>query len=271
MTRAVPASPSRARHNIHELGSGQKTLVFGHGLGTNQSIWRLVAEKLAGDRRVVLLDWVGCGGADPRAFQPERYASLRGHAADLCALLRELDLGPITYVGHSAGGMIGVLAAISEPALFERLVLLMASPRYVNDPPDYFGGFSEADVDDVLQLMRDNFVGWSRAFATLSAGDEVVARDLEATFRDNDPGYLREFAEAVLRSDFRAELPKLTVPALVLASARDDMVPLAVSEYLHRHLPGSSYRCFDLSGHCPQLTHPELVAASIHEYSASRA
>ncbi len=256
----------RARHNVHEWGSGGKSLVFGHGLGTHQSSWHGVAQKLGGARRVVLLDWVGCGGADARAFRADRYASLRGHAADLCELMRELGIERTTYIGHSAGGMIGVLAAISEPALFERLVLLASSPRYLNDPPEYFGGFTEGDVNAVLQLMTENFLGWSSTFAAIAGSNDVVTRELETIFRENDPGHLREFAEAVLRSDFRAELSKLEVPALVLASARDDMVPVSASEYLHRHLRGSSYQCFDLAGHCLQMTHPELVAAAVRAY-----
>ena len=268
MMRVEQTCRSRARHNVHEWGTGAETLVFGHGLGTNHRCWWAVAEQLATERHVVLLDWVGSGNADPRAFDAARYSSLHGHASDLCELLQELGRDRVTYVGHSAGGMIGVLAAIRAPKLFQRLVLLSASPRYIDEAPGYGGGFSEADVEAVLNLMRENFLGWSSTFATVAAGETSVAAELEATFRERDPGHLREFAEAVLRSDFRAELPRLEVPALVLASARDDMVPVGVSEYLHRHLRGSSYRCFEVAGHCPQLTHPTIVADAIRAYLA---
>ena len=254
------------RHNVHMFGSGARTLILGHGLGTDQRIWELLAPRLAHDHRIVLLDWVGSGRSDPAAFQSSRYASLRGHAADLRELLRELNAERAVYIGHSAGGMIGVLAAIAEPRLFERLVLIAASPRYIDEPPDYVGGSRPEDVEAVLQLMADNFLGWSSQFAGIAARDEVVERELEQIFRGNHQGRLLEFAEAVLRSDFRTELRGLHVPSLVLASARDDMVPVQVGEYLHEHLPGSSYVCLDTAGHLPQMTHPALVERAIRSY-----
>lgn len=262
----MSSSSLRERHNVQSWGQGRETLVFGHGLGTNQDTWREVAQRLSAERQVVLLDWVGSGHSDIHAFDSVRHSSLRGHAEDLCALLRELRLGPTTFVGHSAGAMIGVLAGIAEPKLFTREVLLMTSPRYLDDPPDYFGGFTEADVAAVLALMRENFVGWTTTFAALAAKDADVERELEATFRSNDPGRLHEFAEAVLRCDFRDELPMLQLPTLLVASSNDDMVPVSVSEFVHRQIRGSSYQCVDIAGHCPQLTRPELVAAMIRSF-----
>lgn len=254
------------RHNVHTLGSGRHTLVLGHGMGTDQSIWRLVAPRLAVDHRVVLLDWAGCGHAAPQAFDSARHHTLRGHAADLCELLEEQAWDSVTYVGHSAGGMIGVLAAIAEPRRFERLVLLAASPRYLDDPPDYVGGSRPEDVRALFELMDHNFIGWSASFAAIAAKDPEVQRTLEDLFNKNDRRHLREFAESVLSSDFRAELPQLQVPALVLGTAQDDMVPSAVGEYLHAHLPGSSYVCFDLAGHCPQMTHPLQVESALRAF-----
>jgi sigma-B regulation protein RsbQ len=259
------------RHNVHELGDGARTLVLGHGLGTDQRIWQLLAPRLARDHRIILLDWVGSGRSDPSAFQSGRYATLRGHAADLRELVRELDTEQAVYVGHSAGGMIGVLAGIAEPTLFERLILIAASPRYIDEPPSYVGGSRPEDVDAVLQLMADNFLGWTSQFAAIAARHPVVERELEQIFRGNQQGHLLEFAEAVLRSDFRTELSQLTVPSLVMASARDDMVPVQVGEYLHQHLARSSYVCLDTTGHLPQMTHPALVEDAIRAYvDASR-
>lgn len=256
-------------HNVHTLGHGSETWVFGHGMGTDQSIWRLLAPRLAEDHRVVLVDWAGCGGADPRAFDSVRHRSLRGHATDLCELLREQAYGPVTYVGHSAGGMIGVLAAIQEPALFQRLVLLAASPRYLDDPPDYVGGSRPEDVAALFELMDHNFLGWSSTFAAIAAKDADVQVALEELFNKSNRGHLREFAESVLSSDFRGDLAELRVPSLVLGTAQDDMVPAAVGEYLHAHLAGSAYVCFDLAGHCPQMTHPEQVERAMRAFVAS--
>jgi sigma-B regulation protein RsbQ len=257
------------RHHVQTVGSGSKTVVFGHGLGTDQSIWRLLTPSLS-DHRVALLDWAGCGGADPRAFESARHGSLRGHSADLCELLNEQRWGRVTYVGHSAGGMIGVLAAIAQPQLFQEVVLLAASPRYVDDPPDYIGGSRPEDVAALLELMDHNFSGWSSTFAAIAAKDAEVQRALEELFSKNHRGHLREFAQSVLSSDFRAELPKLRVPSLVLGTAQDDMVPSSVGEYLHAHLPGSEYVCFDLAGHCPQMTHPRQIEAALRAFMARR-
>jgi len=254
------------RHSAKTLGSGARTLVFGHGLGTDQRIWRLLAPLLAVDHRVVLLDWVGAGRADPLAFTAERYSKLQAHAEDLRELIHSLTNEPVTFVGHSAGGMIGVLAAIDEPKLFEHVVLLAASPRYLDDPPDYLGGSRREDVDALFQLMDENFLGWSRTFAAIAARNAELEEELDGIFRSNDQKHLREFTETILLSDFRAILPKLRTPALVLASARDDMVPVAVSRYLHSKLAGSAYECFDISGHCPQMTHPSLVEDAIRRY-----
>ncbi|RYZ02718.1 MAG: alpha/beta hydrolase [Myxococcales bacterium] len=257
-------------HNARTLGSGPRTLVFGHGLGTDQSIWRLVAPRMAVDHRVVLLDWAGCGHSDPQAFDSGRHASLRGHAHDLCELLAEEQWGPVTYVGHSAGGMIGVLAAIEQPWLFEQVVLLAASPRYLDDPPHYVGGSRPADVAALFELMDQNFLGWSSSFAAMAAKDSEVQRTLEGLFNSSDRGRLREFAESVMSSDFRAVLPELTLPALVMGTAEDDMVPTCVGEYLHAHLAGSTYVCLNLAGHCPQMTHPQQVEAELRTFMAKR-
>ena len=254
------------RHNAMNLGSGARVLVLGHGLGTDQRIWRSLAPRLAVDHRVVLLDWVGSGRADPLAFDPARYSKLTGHADDLRELLPSLTTEPVTYVGHSAGGMIGVLAAIDEPGLFEHLVLLAASPRYLDDPPEYVGGSRREDIDALFELMDENFVGWSKTIAAIAAKDAALERELDAIFQSNDQDHLREFAEAVLLSDYRDILERLRTPALVLGSARDDMVPVAVNLYLHSKLAGSTYECFDLAGHCPQMTHPWLVEDAIRRY-----
>ena len=258
--------PALLRHNATTLGSGACTLVLGHGLGTDQRIWRRLAPLLAADHRVVLLDWVGSGRADPLAFQPKRYGNLSSHAEDLRELIHALGTDRITFIGHSAGGMIGVLAAIEEPDLFEHVVLLAASPRYLDDPPDYVGGSRREDVDALFALMDENFLGWSSTFAAIAARDAELERELDGIFQSNDQRHLREFAEAILFSDFREVLPRLSTPSLVLGSARDDMVPVAVSLYLHAKLAGSAYQCFDLAGHCPQMTHPALVEDAIRLY-----
>ncbi len=263
-------SDAGARHNIHVLGAGEQTLVLGHGLGTDQSIWRLLAPRLARDHRVVLLDWVGCGRADPTSFQAERYGSLAGHAEDLSQLITALGTGPVTYVGHSAGAMIGLLSAIASPRAFQGLVLVAASPRYLNDPPEYVGGSTPEDVEALLSLLDANFVGWTSTIASIAAKEPELQRELEVLFGNNNQQHLRAFATAVFRSDYRSVLGQLTLPPLVVGVTRDDMVPVAVNEYLHSRLRDSTYVCLDVAGHCPQMTHPALVEGAIRAYLHER-
>jgi sigma-B regulation protein RsbQ len=262
-----------ARNNVRILGAGAgaRAMLFAHGFGCDQRMWRHVAPAFADDYQVVLFDHVGAGGSDLTTYDATRYGALDGYASDVLDLCEALDLREVVFVGHSVSGMIGVLAAIRAPERFAHLVLVSPSPCYRNEPPDYAGGFDRDELDDLLELMDHDREGFARYLAPAVAGNAErpeLGAEVEASFCAADPWILRRFAEATFLSDNRADLPRVRVPSLVLQSAEDVIAPPAVGEYVHRHLPGSTLHRLQASGHAPHLSHPAETVAAIRQYLA---
>lgn len=257
------------RNNVRVLGHGKQTIVFAHGLGADQTIWRRVAPEFSSNNRVLLFDYVGCGASALDAYDPVRYSTLQGYAWDILEICDEVNLKNVVFVGHSVSAMIGVLASLARPELFERLILLAPSPRYLNDPPDYAGGFEVRDVESLLTLMDNNFLTWAATFADVAIKDPEHAKELRDSFCATDPVCLRQFAELTLYCDVRPRLAEVDTPSLVVQCTNDDIVPVAVGEFVHRQIRNSAYQLIDVPGHCPQLTHAPLVASVIKEYLRS--
>jgi sigma-B regulation protein RsbQ len=257
------------RNNVRVTGHGPKPMVFGHGFGTDQSVWRLVAPEFEDRFEVVRFDYVGSGRRRAASTGADRYGSLLGYAEDLLEVCAALDLRGVTFVAHSVSGMIGILASLARPSLFERLVLLTSSARYLDDPPDYIGGFAQAEVEELLLMMEHNFLGWAQTFSGVAAKDPELSQELFEKFSALEPSAARRFARVTFFADVRAELPRVTVPSLILHCQDDDIVPASAGEYLRDHLPGSSYRVLPLAGHCPQISAPQLICAEMNRYLAA--
>ncbi|WP_375498625.1 alpha/beta fold hydrolase [uncultured Jatrophihabitans sp.] len=261
-----------ARNNVQVGGvPGRPVVVFSHGFGCDQHMWVAVTPHFADGYQVVLFDHVGAGASDLTAYDPGRYASLDGYAADVVEIVVELGLGPVTFVGHSVSAMIGVLAAASRPELFERLVLVGPSARYLDDG-DYVGGFTAADIDEMLEAMDSNYLGWSSAMAPVITGNADEPRfgeELAASFCRTDPAIARQFAEVTFTSDSRADLARVHTPTLVLQCADDAIAPATAGRYVHEHLPHSTFRQMAATGHTPNLTAPEETARLIVEFLGS--
>src|SRR3954453_2903152 len=244
------------RNNVVLSGSPDgPAMVFAHGFGCDQSMWRFVAPTFEATHRVVLFDHVGAGGSDLTAYDPQRYGSLDGYADDVVQLLEELDLGPVVFVGHSVSAMIGALASTRRPDLFDQLVLVGPSPRYVDDD-GYRGGFSAAEIDELLETMDDNYLGWSAFIAPVIMGNgdrPELGQELTNSFSRTDPSIARRFARATFLADNRADLTDVTTPALVLQCREDVIAPPEVGRYVHEHLAGSQFVLIDAVGHCPNL------------------
>jgi sigma-B regulation protein RsbQ len=257
------------RNNVHVYGDpGARAMVFAHGFGCDQNMWRFVAPEFEADHRVVLFDHVGAGGSDLSAYDSERYASLDGYARDVVEICHELDVTDAVFVGHSVSAMIGVLAAKRDPALFGRLVLVGPSPRYIDDE-DYVGGFAPADIDELLESLGSNFLGWSSAMAPAIMGNPdrpELGEELTNSFCRTDPEIAADFARVTFLSDNRDDLAGVAVPALVLQTREDAIAPPAVGEYVHRHIPGSSYVLLDATGHCPNLSAPRATSEAIRAF-----
>jgi sigma-B regulation protein RsbQ len=261
-----------ARNNVKVFGKGTQPMLFAHGFGCDQNMWRFVTPAFEDDYRIVLFDYVGSGKSDLQAYSPERYGSLEGYAQDVLDICAELDLKEIIFVGHSVSGVVGMLASIREPGRFERLILVGPSPRYINEPPAYVGGFERADIEGLLDVMEKNYIGWANFLAPVVMKNEErpeLTRELEESFCSTDPKIARRFAEATFFSDNRDDLPKVTTPSLIMQCSEDAIAPPDVGEYLHRHLPGSTLRVLRATGHCPHMSHPEETIQVIKEYLAT--
>lgn len=260
-----------ARMNAHVSGPvGARPMVFAHGFGCDQAMWREVAPELAADHRVVLFDLVGSGGSDLDSYDPERYDRLEAHAEDVVALCRELELQDVVLVGHSVSTMIGVLAHLSAPDLFTALVLLGPSARYLDDD-DYVGGFSRGDIDDLLETMDSNHLGWQDPLAGMVMSDPdrpELKAELEATFCRNRPEIARHFAGVTFLSDNREDLRQVTIPTLVVQTRHDAIAPVSAGQFVHDQIAGSRMRIIEGHGHVPHLSSPTETLKAIREFLA---
>jgi sigma-B regulation protein RsbQ len=239
--------------------------LFAHGYGCDQNMWRYVAPRFEDDFRVVLFDHVGAGGSDLSTYDPERYSSLRGYAEDVLDICRELDLHDVVFVGHSVSAMIGVLAAQAEPDRFAKLVLVGPSPRYINDG-DYVGGFAASDIDELLDSLESNYLGWSTAMAPVIMGNAErpeLGQELTESFCRTDPDIARRFARATFLSDNRSDLGSVDVPTLILQCSNDVIAPVSVGEYVRDSMPNATMVLLDATGHCPNLSAPDEKAEAI--------
>lgn len=254
------------RHAVNVSGvPGAQPIVFAHGFGCDQNMWRHVAPHFEDAFTVVTFDHVGAGGSDLSAYDPVRHGSLRGYAEDVLAILHDLDLHDVVLVGHSVSAMIGVLAAVAEPERFARLVLVGPSPRYTDDD-GYTGGFTEADITELLESLDSNYLGWSSAIAPVIMGNPdrpELGAELTASFCRTDPAIARRFAHVTFLSDNRADLAAVTTPTLVLQCTDDVIAPVAVGEYVRDAIPGAELVLLEATGHCPNLSAPEATTAAI--------
>jgi sigma-B regulation protein RsbQ len=256
------------RNNVRTLGQAGPVLLYAHGFGCSQNMWRAVTPAFAASHRQVLFDYVGSGRSDPTAFDARRYASLDGYAQDLIEVCDALGLEQgVSFVGHSVSCSIGLLASIARPRLFERLVLLGPSPCFLNHPPDYLGGFDSEDLEGLLALMEQNYFGWAQHLAPVVAGQTgAVAGALSDSFCSTDPVMAKVFARATFFADNRADLARVTRPCLILQHRADNLAPLGVGEYLHAALPGSTLQVLDVAGHCAHMSHPDKVIEALRSY-----
>lgn len=243
-------------------------LLFAHGFGCDQNMWRFVAPRFADDHRVVLFDHVGAGGSDLSAYDAQRYSSLDGYAQDVLDLCHELDLHDVVFVGHSVSAMIGVLAANREPERFAALVLVAPSPRYT-DEGEYRGGFTEQDITELLDSLDSNYLGWSAQMAPAIMGNPdrpELGAELTASFCRTDPEIARRWAQVTFTSDNRSDLAGVSAPTLVLQCTNDAIAPVAVGEYVTEQIPGAEMVMLEATGHCPNLSAPEATAAAIARF-----
>jgi sigma-B regulation protein RsbQ len=257
------------RNNVTVSGDpAAPAMILAHGFGCDQNMWRFVAPAFEATHRVVLFDHVGFGDSDLAAWDPQRYATLDGYARDVLEICRELEITGAVFVGHSVSAMIGVLAANADPERFDRLVLVGPSPRYIDDD-GYVGGFAREDIDELLDSLASNYLGWSSAMAPVIVGNPdrpELGEELTNSFCRTDPDIAAHFARVTFLSDNRADLDALQTPSLVLQCSDDAIAPQAVGEYVHARIPHSELVLMRAVGHCPNLSAPEELISAIRAY-----
>jgi sigma-B regulation protein RsbQ len=243
-------------------------MMFAHGFGCDQNMWRYLSPAFEEDYKIFLFDYTGAGKSDLSAYNPERYVSLNGYAQDVIEICRELDLANIIFVGHSVSAMIGLLAAIEEPKYFSKFIMIGPSPCYINKE-GYTGGFEQADIEGLLQTMETNYIGWANFLAPDMMGNAErpeLATELADSFCATDPAIARQFARATFFSDNRADLAKNDIASLILQCSDDIIAPQAVGDYLAEQMPGSTLRVMKATGHCPHMSEPAETIALMKEY-----
>jgi sigma-B regulation protein RsbQ len=256
------------RSNVKVTGHGEQPMLFAHGYGCDQNMWRFITPAFEDHYKIVLFDHVGHGHSDAAAFDETKYSSLHGYAEDVLAICRELDLRDVVFVGHSVSAMIGVLAAIAEPERFDRLVLIGPSPRYINDE-GYVGGFKREDIEGLLEFLDSNHLGWSSTMAPVIMGNAdrpELGEELTNSFCRTNPEIAKQFARVTFLSDNRADLPGLKRRALILQCSQDVIAPEEVGRYMHQSLPRSELVLLKATGHCPNLSAPEETIAAMKAF-----
>jgi sigma-B regulation protein RsbQ len=256
------------RNNVTITGAGTRPMIFAHGYGCDQHMWRLIAPAFADTYRLVLFDHVGAGRSDISAYSRAKYSTLQGYADDVLEICADLDLQGAVFVGHSVSAMIGLLAAIKEPDRFDNLVMIGPSPRYVDDG-EYVGGFTRQDIEELLDFQDSNYLGWASSLGPAIMGNverPELAAELTNSFCRTDPAIAKQFAAVTFLSDNRADLPKLKPRSLVLQCQQDVIAPVAVGEYTHQHLPNSRLVLLNATGHCPHLSAPDETIAAMRTF-----
>jgi sigma-B regulation protein RsbQ len=256
------------RNNVNRYGKGSQPMMFAHGYGCDQNMWRFVAPAFEDDYEIILFDHTGSGKSDAKAYDFNKYNSLEGYADDIIEICDELKLKDVIFVAHSVSTMMSVIAAARRPDLFAKLILIGPSPRYINDD-NYFGGFAKNDIDDLIETLESNYLGWSSAITPVIIGNPdkpEMAEELHNSFCRMNPEIAKHFARVTFLSDNRVDLPKVSVPSLVIQCDPDMISPVEVGKYVDEQLQNSSFVQINTSGHCPHLTAPELTINAIKTF-----
>jgi sigma-B regulation protein RsbQ len=255
-------------HNVQVSGAGSQPVLFAHGLGCDQKVWRFITPAFEKDYKIIVFDFIGSGQSDLSVYNKEKYSSLQGYAADIRDICTALELTNVIFVGHSVSSMIGMLVAIAHPTLFKCIIMIGPSPCYINYK-GYHGGFERNEIEALLSLMEKNYKEWAGSFAPRVMGNEdkpELSDGLNESFCSTDPAITVEFARVTFLSDSRSDLPKLKTPSLIMQIADDIVAPTAVGEYMHQAIRGSTLVYMKATGHFPHLSAPEETIREIKQY-----
>lgn len=258
----------KKRHNLNIIGSGEQEILFIHGFASSQQGWKWITPAFEETHRLILLDLVGSGKSDIQAYKDKRYDTLMGHVDDLIDLCDSLEIQDVSIIGHSVGGIIGLLLANKRPEIVRQVVLIGASPRYLNDLPDYYGGFDRENVEQILEMMELNYVGWASYLSSVAlppSESESQTKVVESSFLSSDPQFTHQFLQMTLLADYRDLLKEVKTDTVILQCSEDSFVPIEVAEYMAAEIKNSSLHILSSKGHYPQLSNPEETIRVIRQ------
>lgn len=258
------------RNNVRVTGKNGPIILYAHGFGCSQIMWDFILPAFVDTHKQITFDYVGNGQSDASAWSAERYSNLDGYVEDILDICDELKLEKdVILVGHSVSCSIAMLASIKRPGLFSKLILVGPTPSFLNHPPSYHGGFDREDLEGLMELMDQNYLGWSDYLAPTISGEEldsITTTKFRENFGTTDPKIARAFATACFFADNREDVVKVKTPCLILQHAKDNLVPVKIGEYLHENLADSELHLLDVSGHCAHMSHPDLVISAMKSY-----
>lgn len=256
------------KNNVNILGKGKHVLLFVHGYGCNQNMWRFMTPDFEDDYKVILMDLVGYGESDIKSFDKEKYSSLKGYATDIIDVCQELDLKQITLIGHSVSSMIGLHVSLMAPELIDHLIMIGPSPCYINQD-NYIGGFSKADIDELIDTLNSNYLGWSSAITPVIMGNPdqpELTDELNNSFCQTDPEIAKQFAKVTFMGDERKYLEECSAKTLIIQSKKDIIAPIEVGKFVHSKIKNSELKILNINGHCPHMSSPKATTKAIKEY-----
>lgn len=256
------------RNNVTIIEGDGPTIIYAHGFGCNKDMWRGITSEFEGKYRQVLFDYVGSGQSDLSAFDVDKYSKISGYTQDILDVCEALKLtSDVIFVGHSVSCSAGILASLIKPDLFRCLILVGPTPCFLNQSPEYLGGFESEDLEELLALMDQNFIGWANYLAPVVAGSEYgISGELSESFCSTDPLTAKIFARTTFFADNRAEFKKIVCPSLILQHKEDALVPLNVGSFMQKTMANNTYMELNVKGHCAHMSHPNLVVAAIDRY-----
>ena len=256
------------RNNVTITGTGEKVLLFAHGFGCDQNAWKYITAAFVSKYKLVLFDYVGAGKSDLSAYDSNKYNSLDGYVQDLLEICDALNLKEIIFIGHSVSCMIGALASIQRPALFEKLIFIGPSPCYITKE-DYQGGFDQETIDTLFEVMEEDYIGWAKSLAPAIMGkehDKELGKELTDSFCSIDATIAKQFAKVTFLSDNRNDLPLIPIETLTIQCSQDMVAPLSVGQYVNQHAPNNTIMILEAFGHCPHMSYPVETISAIKAF-----
>ncbi len=263
-----PVNNILKRNNVTITGKGDKVMLFAHGFGCDQNAWKRITGAFENDYKIILFDYIGAGKSDVTAYDKTKYGTLDGYASDILEICQELKVKDAIFVGHSVSCMIGALASMRNPAIFNKLIFIGPSASYLNEE-GYIGGFNQEDIDNILEVMDDDYIKWSKSMAPKIMGENQepeIQEELTDLFCSTDADIAKDFARVTFLSDNRQDLPRIPVESLTLQCSEDIIAPLEVGQYIHENTPNNTLVILKATGHCPHMSEPEETIAAIKAF-----